>query len=40
MLSSLDIRCSIIISNEALPQTNESWLLLKGVGRAPQVPVW
>jgi hypothetical protein len=26
--------------NEALPQTNESWLVLNSVGRAPLVPVW
>jgi hypothetical protein len=28
------------ITNEALPQTNESWLVLNSVGRAPLVPVW
>jgi hypothetical protein len=27
-------------TNEALPQTNESWLVLYGIGRAPLVPVW
>jgi hypothetical protein len=27
-------------TNEALPQTNESWLVLNSVGRAPLVPVW
>ena len=26
--------------NEALPQTDESWLVLTGVGRAPLLPVW
>ncbi|MDD5321210.1 MAG: AAA family ATPase [Methylococcales bacterium] len=29
-----------IDTNEALPQTNESWLVLTGVGRAPLEPVW
>jgi len=28
------------VASEALPQTNESWLVLNSLGRAPLVPVW
>ncbi|MDD5322941.1 MAG: DUF2235 domain-containing protein [Methylococcales bacterium] len=40
MFRPLFICSKALNTNEALPQTNESWLVLTGVGRAPLVPVW